>query len=34
MRENMFEKIKNILAYENLFGIIISIRNAMFPIER
>lgn len=25
---------KNILTYENLFGIIISIRNATFPIER
>ena len=25
---------KNILTYENMFGIIISIRNATFPIER
>lgn len=28
------EKLKNVLTYENLFGIIISIRNATFPIER
>lgn len=34
MNENLFEKLKNILTYENLFGIIISIRNATFPIER
>lgn len=34
MNENMFGKLKNILTYENLFGIIISIRNATFPIER
>ena len=43
MKENMFGKLKktyvrkiekNILTYENLFGIIISIRNATFPIER
>ena len=35
MKENMFGKIeKNILTYESLFGIIISIRNATFPIER
>lgn len=25
---------KNILTYENLFGMIVSIRNATFPIER
>lgn len=34
MNENLFGKLKNILTYENLFGIIISIRNATFPIER
>lgn len=34
MNENMFGKLKNILTYENLFGIIVSIRNATFPIER
>lgn len=34
MNENMFGKLKNILTYENMFGIIISIRNATFPIER
>ena len=34
MNENLFGKLKNILTYENLFGIIISIRNAPFPIER
>ena len=27
-------KLKNVLTYENLFGIITSIRNATFPIER
>ena len=34
MNENLFGKLKNILTCENLFGIIISIRNATFPIER
>lgn len=34
MNENMFGKLKNILTYENLFDIIISIRNVTFPIER
>lgn len=35
MNEKMFGKLKkNILTYENLFDIIISIRNATFPIER
>lgn len=34
MNENLFGKLKNILTYENLFGIIVSIRNATFPIER
>lgn len=35
MKENMFEKTeKNILTYENLFGIIIFIGNATFLIER
>lgn len=38
MNKKMFGNVrkieKNILTYENLFGIIISIRNATFPIER
>lgn len=34
MNENLFGKLKNILTYENLFGIIVFIRNATFPIER
>lgn len=34
MNENMFGKIKKRIDLQNLFGIIISIRNATFPIER